>query len=96
MITLNPVKCKDFLPLTQEKIKLFCKMCEIVLYKPEDHVNLENGGVLLRGHLDKMNKEKKIGVIREEDEAMFQSSKRKNEELENSEIHVTPSNATPL
>jgi len=35
--------------LSQEKIKMFCKLCHVGIYKPGDIINLQSGGVLLRG-----------------------------------------------
>lgn len=51
MIVLNPHKLQQFQPLTQEKVKLFCRMCTIQIYQPGDKVDVGKGGVLFRGAL---------------------------------------------
>ena len=40
--------------LTQDRLKQFCKMCTIKLYKPGSVVSIKNGGVILRGCLQKL------------------------------------------
>lgn len=57
MIILYKDQLKFFTGLSQEKLKLFCRMCEIKLYKPGQKVNLTFGGILFRGSLSKHKKE---------------------------------------
>lgn len=52
IIMLNPDRLKVFLPLTNEKIKLLVKICEISIYKPYKTVDMKSGGILFRGSLD--------------------------------------------
>jgi hypothetical protein len=40
---------KQFHLLSQDKIKMFCKLCNIGIYKSTDVFDLQSGGVLLRG-----------------------------------------------
>jgi hypothetical protein len=60
MIILNPDKLPQFLPLTQEKIKLFFKMCRLQIYRPGDPVDMKSGGVIFRGGLSKTNADIKL------------------------------------
>ena len=51
IITINEDKLGEFKMLTQDRLKQFCKMCSVKLYKPGSVVNIKNGGVVLRGCL---------------------------------------------
>jgi len=52
MIILNPQKLYLFKSLTVEKIRLFCKMCKIKLYRSGEQVDLKAGGILFKGTLE--------------------------------------------
>lgn len=52
LIVLNPGKLKVFSPLTYDKIKLAIKMCQLMIYKPGEEVNMKSGGVLYKGSLE--------------------------------------------
>ena len=58
MIILNPQKLSMFKALTVEKIRLFCKMNQIKIYRSGDTVDLKTGGIVFKGTLEA--KEKKI------------------------------------
>jgi hypothetical protein len=55
MVIINYAKLKQFASLTQDKVKMFCKMNEIRIYMPGDIIDLKNGGILLRGGLSALN-----------------------------------------
>lgn len=57
MVILYKDQLKLFSTLSQDKLRLFCRMCTIKLYKPGQKVNLINGGILFRGSLSKLKKE---------------------------------------
>lgn len=48
---------KIFSTLTQDKVKLFCKMCNIRKYNPGDPIDLSTGGILFKGTLSKVSAE---------------------------------------
>jgi len=52
MIVLNPEKLTQFKALTVEKIRLFCKMCEVKIYRSGDTVDLKAGGILFKSNLE--------------------------------------------
>ena len=58
MIILNPQKLFMFRALTVEKIRLFCKMCQVKIYRNGEEIDVKNGGIILKGTLEL--KEKKI------------------------------------
>jgi len=47
-----------FKALTVEKIRLFCKMCQVKIYRSGEQIDLKSGGVILKGTLEL--KEKKL------------------------------------
>ena len=55
-IIIHSAELPEFRLLTQDKLSLFCKMCDIKLYKPGEIVDISNGGVILRGRLHKTAK----------------------------------------
>lgn len=57
MIILNHQDLSMFKSLTQEKVKIFTKMCNIQIYKPGDPVDMKSGGVIFRGGLSRINQE---------------------------------------
>ena len=60
MIILNPDRLTQFQPLTLEKIKQFCKLCTLKIYRPGDPVDIRMGGVIFRGGLSKATAEIKL------------------------------------
>lgn len=60
MIILHPESLPQFLPLTMEKIKLFCKMSDLRIYRPGDPVDMRMGGIMFRGGLSKATPEIKL------------------------------------
>ena len=55
LIVLNYEKLPQFNSLTQDQVKMFCKMCTIQIYSPGDIVDLKSGGVMFRGGLSPMS-----------------------------------------
>jgi len=51
IITLSPDALPEFKSLTHEKVALFCRMCMLRVYKDGEEVDMQTGGVLLRGRL---------------------------------------------
>ena len=45
--------------LTQDKIQRLTRLCKIRIYQPGEHVDVQTGGVLLRGGLSKLKKDGK-------------------------------------
>jgi len=54
LIIIHNQDLKAFSTLTQEKVKLFCKMCQIKKYNPGDLIDLGTGGILFKGSLSKV------------------------------------------
>ncbi len=50
-INLNLDNIPELQDISPEKMKIFCKICNIEIYKSGDIVNLTSGGILLRGTL---------------------------------------------
>jgi hypothetical protein len=51
LIILHHSELSQFAHFTQDKIKAFCKMCEIRIYQPGEIVEVGYGGVLLHGSI---------------------------------------------
>lgn len=57
MIIIQIEQLPHFASLTQDKVQLFCKMCQIQIYKPGEDIDVRQGGVLLRGSITRLSKE---------------------------------------
>jgi len=55
IIILQFEKLLQFKHLTNEKIKMFCKLSTIAIYQPGDVIDVQEGGVLLRGGMTLLN-----------------------------------------
>lgn len=55
LIVIHQSKLKQLQHFTQDKIKIFCKMCEIKVYDPGETIHLSSGGILFRGGLQELN-----------------------------------------
>lgn len=51
LIIIHQEDLKMFASLHQDKVKLFCKICKVKLYKPGELIDMSSGGVLFRGSL---------------------------------------------
>lgn len=71
LIVLNPDHLKVFLPLTNEKIKLLVKICQISIYKPYQEVDMKSGGILFRGALDYEHEDTKLGLTKQQNSKHF-------------------------
>lgn len=40
---------------SNDRIKIFCKMCDLQIYQPGDIILVQNGGILFRGNLKKLH-----------------------------------------
>lgn len=52
LVILNPEKFKIFHQLSNDKLKLAIKMCNLKIYKPKDEVDMKTGGILFKGSLE--------------------------------------------
>lgn len=57
LVILNFEKLLQFKHLNNEKIKKFCKLCNIKIYQPGDVIDVQGGGVLLRGGMTELNQD---------------------------------------
>ena len=55
MIIINHEHLKRFTILTQDRLREFCKVCMVRVYKPGEVVDVSGGGVIFRGMLAQLN-----------------------------------------
>jgi hypothetical protein len=62
LVVIHHEKLREFASIQMEKIKLLCKMSELVLYKAGDTVKLQSGGVLFKGSITKISTGAEVGL----------------------------------
>ena len=62
MMIIHHEKLPQFSMIQQDKIKLLCKMCDVVLYKHGDTFDLSSGGILFKGSITKLKTGSDVGL----------------------------------